>query len=357
MYVFFGNSIPCVWGFFPVVGELVYVLALKERHAELSCLEKVAVSCHVESLERLQFPGWFAKFWKDNGVEPIIRFFISHMYPGRLPSGIYTKMDRFAAAGIRWVEIGNEPNIAVEWHDEGLRDLPHAGDAAVIGSSDAAVARVSEDWLLDAEETIRHGCWPAYPALSPTDWHNGINPFYSSVDFYRRSFRYYAADPGRAARFRKVFADGAWLSVHTSWRQPGSLALDLDPFTGFPSLNSGTLDNPWDICLRGYEIPLRYLKENLGMTGVKVISTEGGAFSPEHLRDHIHDPMYSEDEWANCLLAVYDWLAKHSDMVAMCPWVLTDAYGAESSWPENGWYRGKSPRSIIPKLRQAWAAV
>ncbi|MFQ5578949.1 MAG: hypothetical protein ACE5G8_18380, partial [Anaerolineae bacterium] len=58
------------------------------------------------------------------------------------------------------------------------------------------------------------------PALSPTDWYGGTHPAFSSVDFYRRSFRYYAADPARSARLRKAFDDGAWLAVHTCWRRP-----------------------------------------------------------------------------------------------------------------------------------------
>ncbi|MBI4771401.1 MAG: hypothetical protein HY784_13585, partial [Chloroflexi bacterium] len=292
----------------------------------------------------------FARFWKSNGIEPIMRIFIPRLYPDRLPPGAFIKMQNYAAAGVRYVEIGNEPNLSVEWQDRALNTFPKAGDAPIISSNDAAIVQFSDGWLADAEETLARGCWPAYPAMSPTDWYGGVNTAFSSVEFYRRSFRYYAADAKRTARFRRLLQQGAWLAVHTSWRQPGSLPIDLDPFRDTPNPNA-----PWDICLRGYEVPLHFLRDMFGLTDVRVLSTEGGAFSPEHLRDHIGDPPYSEGEWFNALVKVYDWLAKNSSMVAMCPWVLTDGYGASGSWPHNGWYRDKTPRSIVPRLKQAWA--
>lgn len=269
---------------------------------------------------------------KESGIEPIIRYFQDHMFPGRLNAQIFKKMELYAAEGIVWSEIGNEPNLdRSEWHSS-HRDK--------VDWQDPYYPRVIvENWIRDAERAVAAGVRPGFYAFAPTDW--GLDRPHvklSSVMFYRRMFEHIAANPNLRLRFRRLFEpERAFLAVHCSTYE---WAPDLTPFPpGEP---------PRDMCLRGYEVPLRYLQELvLGDMPVEVISTEGGVFTKDSASMQGHARLSSHQEHAQRTVEMFDWLQEHSPLRAMCPWLISNVYQAighsDQAWVHDGWYDGGPP--------------
>jgi hypothetical protein len=245
-------------------------------------------------------------------------------------------MRRYAAAGIVWCEIGNEPNLdRREWH------VSHHGK---LSWQDPFYPRaIVSNWIQDAEKALAAGVRPGFYALAPTDWaEHRPHPQLSSVMFYRRMFEHVASDPQMLVRFRRLFEPGkAWLAVHVS---PYEKPPDFDPF---PSNEA-----PYDMCLRGYEVPLHYLRELLDITDVVVISTEGGVFTKDSTSMTGHTRLASHQEHAQRTVEMFDWLQKRSSLQAMCPWLICNVYESighsDPSWAHDAWYDGRPP-DLRPK--------
>lgn len=285
----------------------------------------------------------WARRLKQSGIEPIIRYYRGQMFPGRLHAQAFEKMKRYAAEGIVWCEIGNEPNLDhAEWHQD------HHGK---LSFQDPFYPRtIVENWIGDAEKAVAAGARPGFYAFAPTDWKGGQHPTLSSVMFYRRVFEHVAASPNLLQRFRRLFEPGkAWLAVHVSTYE---FPVDFDPFPpGRP---------PWDMCLRGYEIPLRYMRELLGITDVIVLSTEGGVFCKDSTSMTGHERLKSHEEHAQRTVEMFDWLQKHSPLQAMCPWLICNVREAighsDQAWARDGWYDsagpGFGPKPVVGAIKR-----
>jgi uncharacterized protein YgiM (DUF1202 family) len=272
--------------------------------------------------------AWVSRL-KQNGIEPIIRYYQGEMFPSGLPAQAFKKMERYAAQGIVWCEMGNEPNLDYEWH---------SNHQAAMSWQNAYYPRaIVENWINDAEKVVAAGARPGFYALAPTDWKGGVNDKNSSVMFYKRMFEHVAANANLRARFRRLFEPGkAWLAVHVSTYE---FAVDLNPFPpGKP---------PWDMCLRGYEVPLTYLRDILGITGVVVMSTEGGVFCKDSTSMQGHDRLGSHQEHAQRTIEMFNFIQNQSPLRAMCPWLISNVYPAIGhtypQWNHDGWYDGASP--------------
>lgn len=274
---------------------------------------------------------WVLKL-KRNGIEPIVRFVQGQMFPGRLRDLSFEKMKRYASEEITWCEIGNEPNLdRVEWHSD------YHGK---VSWQDPFYPRVIvENWLKDAEKAVAAGARPGFYAFAPTDWGTvRPHPRLSSVMFYRRMFEHVAANPDLRQRFCDLFESGkAWLAVHVAIYE---LPFVFDPFP--PN------EFPYDMCLRGYEVPLRYLRELLlGDTPVTVMSTEGGVFTKDSLSMEGHPRLRSDVQHAQRTVGMFHWIQKDSPLQAMCPWLISNVYAAightDQAWADDGWYDGGPP--------------
>jgi hypothetical protein len=274
---------------------------------------------------------------KRNGIEPIIRYYQGQMFPGRLHDLAFEKMKRYAAQGIRWCEIGNEPNLdRAEWHSD------HHGK--VSWQNPFYPRTIVENWMQDAERAVAAGARPGFYALAPTDWGTGRpHPQLSSVMFYRRMFEHVAVHPQLRARFRRLFEPGkAWLAVHVStYEWPP----DFNPFPPH--------EPPYDMCLRGYEVPLRYIRQLLlGDIHITVMSTEGGVFTKDSTSMSGHQRLTSHHDHAQRTVEMFDWLHKHSPLQAMCPWLISNVFQAvghsDPAWAHDGWYDG-GPPDFAPK--------
>lgn len=296
---------------------------------------------------------------KASGIEPIMRVWAGRHLPDRLEDRHFNKMREYAGHGIRWYELYNEPNLpGLEWkpeYDDGTFRWDKPGICDVL----------MDHWLADAERAAEAGVWPAFPAIGATDWGSGRGPgfSFSSVNFTRRCIEIIAQDPARRSRFLNLVKNGAWVAVHVSPR-PASQALDYDPWNP----EDGDRSRPWDICLRGYEIPLRYLAELLGVQNTPVISTEGGMFSAKE-RARIGDAIYAgfvrdgqsdhnriAEQWGPDIIRMYNFIEKKTPLRALCSWIFNDVGVGDPNWLDSGWYRGKEPMPIIPMLKRAWAA-
>jgi hypothetical protein len=265
---------------------------------------------------------------KRHGIEPIIRYYRAQMFPDRLQDFVFDKVKRYASEGIVWCEIGNEPNLDhVEWQPE------HHG--RVNWQLPYYPRTIATNWVRDAERVVAAGGRPGFYALAPTDWREDRpHSRLSSVMFYQRMFEKVAADTELLGRFRRLFLPGkAWLAVHVAtYERPP----DFNPFPpGEP---------PYDMCLRGYEVPLRYLREILEITQAEVISTEGGVFTKDSASMEGHPRLADHQEHASRTVEMFEWIQNKSPLRAMCPWLISNVYQtighSDPAWAHDGWYDG-----------------
>lgn len=260
---------------------------------------------------------------KQAGIEPIVRLFHHKQFPGRLAEHLRQRYGAVRAAGAAYVEIGNEPNLECEWRE------PNSWQNA------AQVNSVADNWYLDAKEAIQAGLKPAIYAMAPTERNRGVNQHWSSVQWLVGMMRRLAATHGAEVK-AWLANEQAWLAVHTAdFGQP----FDYDPFTG-------GID---DMCLRGYEVARKIVFDTLGVWPV-TISTEGGVYSPKHLRDDLKWPSpYTDEQWGQRLEEMFDY---PTQMRAMCPWTLSDEGVHDTNWHGCGWYDlHGNPRSPAMKLK------
>lgn len=278
---------------------------------------------------------------KNAGITPVIRYQAGQQWPNGLASNYFDKMSRFAREGVVFAEIGNEPNLPWEWSGEWANGLAfHNPDVIRI---------VNQQWVENAEEAMRRGVRPAYPALAPTDWRGNFHPRLSSVKFHEASFHF--LNNTFRTRARNLFRNGAWLAVHTAtWEQP----VDFDPWAQSPV---------WDQCLRGYEVPVRYMRDILGVdiSNLIVMSTEGGVYTPESTSMRGHIRLKGDREHAEKMIEMFDYIETRTMLTAMMPWCIAVDERIGHKPPEyihDGWFleRGGQfvARDVVATLKQVY---
>ncbi len=265
------------------------------------------------------------------GIRPIVRLYQSQQFPGRLSADLVARTSQLVAAGAFYVEIGNEPNLDCEWKGERAAEVDwHIG---------ALVATVANNWFEDASAVIARGGQPAIYAMAPTD-RNGTNQRYSSVMWLTRIADWLATH--KRSQVRSWLANGqVWLAVHAS---PFSRDLDHDP---------GAI--PDDMCMRGYEVAIQVIEGAFGVRP-EVISTEGGVYSPGHMRflgwnSYPGGRELTEANYRICTSEMYQWAAERG--LVVCTWILTDEGVSDPRWAGNGWYFERAPRQVALGLKAA----
>lgn len=289
--------------------------------------------------------GW-AKRLKQEGIEPIIRYLVSEQFPDSLPDHHFEKMRRYAAEGIVWAEIGNEPNLDHEWKSNWHNE---PGNAPMRHTNPEVIRIVAETWVKDAKKALDAGVRPAFYAFAPTDWKGAYNHLYSSVFFTQKVVGYLAQH--HRAETIDIFERGGWIAVHAAtYEQP----VDFDTLR-----TDGTI---WDMTLRSYEVVQRAFRDHfsdLDIDNIAMMSTEGGVFTPESTSMNGHDRLSTNEEHAQRVVEMFRWLERHSPLQAMCPWCLSvggmighfDAQFQFDGWIEevNGQPR---PRAVYEAMRQ-----
>ncbi len=92
-----------------------------------------------------------------NDIMPIVRLYRFHPNPGTLDDNALAAVKDYVAAGVRYFEFNNEPDLGVEWQST---EVPP--DAQQI---------VARNAIVDIEAILKLGGYPAIPALAPgTKW-------------------------------------------------------------------------------------------------------------------------------------------------------------------------------------------
>jgi hypothetical protein len=277
----------------------------------------------------------FAGRLVEAGIKPVVRLYAAQQWPGRLPASLLASVPEYVQAGVEYFEQGNEPNLTAEWPRGYLETL----DWHKRGLVEAVCASA---WA-DALAIIEHGGRAAYPlAMAPTD--NGAqNPRYSSLAWQSGMLDWLREKHERAG-CDLYCTEQLWVAVHS--------AAFNRRFE-----HTGLCD---DMCLRGYEDVLRQLRRWVGLNPV-AIATEGGCYSPEHLRflgEHWANPLpYDEAGWGEAVAEMYDYLAQlsgtYGGLTAMCSWTLTDEGVDDPRWWGSGWFdREGHPRSPVAALKK-----
>lgn len=283
---------------------------------------------------------------KQEGIEPIVRFLKSDQFPDSLDDYYFDKMRLYAQHGIVWAEIGNEPNLDIEWRGEWRNRDDHK---PMQHNNPEVIRAIAETWVRDARRTLDAGMRPAFYAFAPTDWKGNFHPLYSSVFFQQKVVAYLAAN--RRQETIDIFRRGGWIAVHSAtYEQP----VDFDP------RQPGAV---WDMTLRSYEVVLDAFRQHFGgalnLDEIPVMSTEGGVFTPESTSMNGHTRLSSNEEHARRVTEMYRWLERHSPLQAMCPWCISVGPRI-GHWHEgfrhDGWIEqigdNLQPRPVIAALRQ-----
>ncbi len=99
----------------------------------------------------------FATLLLKNDIMPIVRLYRPQPNPGVLDEKLLAVVRDFVAAGVRYLEFNNEPDLGTEWR---TREVP----------SDA-VTVVARNAIVDMEAILKLGGYPAVPALATgTKW-------------------------------------------------------------------------------------------------------------------------------------------------------------------------------------------
>jgi predicted double-glycine peptidase len=289
----------------------------------------------------------WAKRLKQEEIEPIIRYYCAEQFPDPLLDHYFEKMRLYAAEGIVWAEIGNEPNLDIEWKSPWHNQPQHA---PMRHTNPEAIGLIAEAWVRDARRALDAGVKPAFYAFAPTDWRGGSHPLYSSVFFTQKVVAYLAQH--RRAETLDIFNRGGWIAVHAAtYEQPVDFA---------PRRPDGTT---WDMTLRSYEVVLQAFEEHFGADinpdRIVVMSTEGGVFTPESTSMAGHIRLQTDQEHAQRVVEMFRWLERNAPLKAMCPWCLSvggqighfDGRFQFDGWIEevNGSLR---PRGVVAALEQ-----
>jgi len=302
-----------------------------------------------------------------NGITPIIRFYFER--PGARPAdeGMMQAIAGYIAAGARWFEYYNEPNLDVEWPSGVVPDYSDLNNI---------IAPLMRNWLDWAERVVRLGGYPAFPSLAETLGGPG-----SVTQFLDAMLGYLAREA--YDRFRALANSGLWVAVHpyyyNHFYQEASGPLDprgpdqedgtgagwhfeypYDPISqrfdpGRGVLN-GTAREPYGdpVGLTGMGTAfMQRFRELFGGKMIPVVGTEGGITpvpaqgSGDSNQPDDRYPAVTETSHAEGTLAAFNWIAQQAPawMFGLCLWKEDDYFG------ETGEKSVRNPARAVERLR------
>ncbi len=116
-----------------------------------------------------------------NHIMPIVRLYREEPNPGHIGGREIDAVHRLVAAGVRYFETNNEPDLPDEWR----------GKQRPANWLDIVV----DNFIYDADIILTEGGYPAFPAMGPGDKSNGIAK---------------VVQRGRI----DIFERGAWVAIH-----------------------------------------------------------------------------------------------------------------------------------------------
>jgi len=271
----------------------------------------------------------------DAGMMPVVRLFREHPNPGRIGGRELSGVRKLVAAGVRYFETNNEPDLPAEW--EGNQKPDNWLDVVV------------DQFIYDADIVHREGGLLAVPAMGPGNKDNAIERILAK---------------GRADLFDK----GAWLAIHNyTLNHPLSYPDDPVNQNGQPLTRAEFEQHPawsWDMrsmeminerrardknpgqtvaedanCFRGWERAGKMVFDALGRY-IPVISTEGGPVVG--WGDDLRYNKITPDQQAEMQLGVTRFLQESAPdwYFSCCTWLLASrALGDfNPTWEQMSWY-------------------
>ena len=284
-----------------------------------------------------------AQFFMDHGITPIVRLYLGAYGAGAFSLALQRIVLTFAAAGVKWFEFYNEPNLGVEWE---------AGFNPDWQDQDNVIRPLMENWLLFAEYVISLGGYPGFIPLSES-----VDPQYATVPWMDTFLRFISDN--HFDRFRTLLANGVWCATHPYiynhfyQESPNGGVRSMDAEVGteggwhfeYPydpiaqaadpgrTVYGGTAQTPYGdpngLIATGQMFNER-CASMFGSQAIPVVGTEGGIFP---FRDGVFKqdaryPSYNERSQAEATLGMFEWCAREAP-----PWFF-----GVTLWKEDEYY-------------------
>lgn len=282
-------------------------------------------------------------------IQPVVRLYTPRQGANRnglivnVPENVKALIGAFGSKPAL-IETANELNLPNEWpQDEYNRVDWH--DINTINSVGQSLAQ-------DFSQLIAWGAYPLFPAFAPTD-RGGTNHLYSGYNWSVLVFDSLLQQQPAAL----------------TWLQNGKLlvATHSAAFARPFSFNPYQGERVDDMCLLGYR-PLAYHIEHKTGTSPRIVFTEGGVYSPQHIfelgwsssPDEVRyldagsqtgTVFYNNATWGDTVKSAFEFLARTNEVEGVCMWHFSDV-GSAAEWKGAGWYTENwQPRSPVIALR------
>ncbi len=298
-------------------------------------------------------------------ITPIVRVYLT---PGQnaepLPPQAFSQIATYAALGVKWFELYNEPNLPVEW----------PGGTNVDYRNTPLLNMLVDRWMPWAEYVASLGCYPGFISLAETDSPPLATVYWIDTMFGYISSAYYQ-------RFTSLLANGMWYATHPYvlnhfyQEVPGGGPLSARPNDGLNPQEPGWhFEYPYDpICQstdpgrtvyggtpqtpNGDPVGLiatgQFLNERssaiFGTQAVPVVGTEGGIDLPQAGETIQRDNRYpgvtllSNGEGT---VAMFDWCATSAP-----PWFFGSCIWKEDEYYNRGGYAIDRLQRYAPILK------
>ncbi len=309
------------------------------------------------------------------GITPIVRLWRPRFGASLYTTDMVRAWKEYMAAGVRWFELYNEPNLEIEWPE---------GFPPDYNNITSVIAPLMTNWLLFAEKIVEMGGYPAFPALAES-----VIPS-EDVSSWLIMMLQYLAD-NFYDRFRAVANGGLWCATHPYFynhfyqeasgplqpRMPDAERADeggwhfeypYDPITqandpGLTAISGGPNHPQGDpIGLTGVgHAFMQHFRELFGGGAVPVIGTEGGITPVPGPTDSRQldgrFPPFTWNSHAEATVAAFNWIAQEGPpwMFGLTLWKDDDYFdGSAGPLPATGRlaetnppYKGVSPLEAL----------
>ena len=292
--------------------------------------------------------------FQELGITPIVRLYLGEWGAKPFDSHLQGITEAFIAAGVRWFEFYNEPNLGVEWpsgFDPDWRD------------HDNVIRPLMDNWLSWAEYMVSRGCYPGFIPLAESDtlerssvlWMDAFLNYLGDTHFQRfqavlNNGMYAATHPYILNHFYQEVPGGGPLSARSPAQQRGDeggwhfeypydpICQTNDPgrtvFGGTPRTPYG---DPVGLLAMGYMFNQR-ANEWFGAQAVPVVGTEGGiwGFRNQSYQQDTRYPPYNEQSQGEATRALFDWISTSAP-----PWFF-----GLTLWKEDDYYSPNNAPAI-----------
>lgn len=290
-----------------------------------------------------------------NNITPIIRIYRPEFSGVPMDATMERQFRNYLAAGVKWVEFYNEPNLGIEWRPGANFDPTNIP---------GVIAPLCENWLTWAEMVLEYDAYPGFINLSES-----VGGWEDTITWINQLLLYMFDNHFR--RFLQILANGFWVNTHPyvfnhfyqqeagggelSARPPETqnhaeggwhFEYPYDPISqrsdpgrtvwgGTPLAPQG---DPNGLIATGLAW-LERLQEMFGVGAVPVVGTEGGVFPfPKRNQPQQIDIRYPPVTWeshAHATVALFDWISFQAPpwMFGVALWKWDHYYTAEGGGP------------------------